>query len=142
MLLVGAPERFCPVEETALVKTHQSPLSGPPPVEVPLNAPPIVRVIAQVRFPLIASIEKQEFIAQFQEAIRRDYPVLRQEQSRSLVLSSEGGWTNARQHHGASTRRLRTGGSPWHQTSSHLRPGATAAGKTSSTASKSSSWSW
>lgn len=91
MFLVGAPERSCAVEETTLVKTHESPLSGPPPVEIPLTTSPIVHVIAQVRFPLITSIEKREFIARFQESIRRDYPVLRPEQSRGLVLSSEGG---------------------------------------------------
>ena len=39
-----------------------TPLTGPPPPEVPLTDPPLVRVIAQVRFPLIASVEKRDFI--------------------------------------------------------------------------------
>lgn len=72
------------------MNTPQTPLSGPPPAEVPLATPPLVRVIAQVRFPVIASVEKREFIAPFQEAIRSDYPVLRPEQSRSVVLGPDG----------------------------------------------------
>ena len=67
-----------------------TPLTGPPPLEVPLTDPPLVRVIAQVRFPLIASLEKREFIASFQEAIREFYPVLRPEEGRSVVLGSQG----------------------------------------------------
>lgn len=55
------------------------PLTGPPPAEVPLSRSPLVRVIAQVRFPLIMSIENPEFIAGFQEAIRPQYPILRSE---------------------------------------------------------------
>ena len=50
----------------------------------------MVRVIAQVRYPLIASIEKQDFIAAFQEAVRENYPVLRSEQGNSVVLGPQG----------------------------------------------------
>ncbi len=67
-----------------------TPLTGPPPVEVPLATPPLVRVIAQVRFPVIASIEKSEFIAPFQEALRATYPVLRPEISQHLLLGPGG----------------------------------------------------
>lgn len=65
-------------------------MAGPPPTEVPLTDPPLVRVIAQVRFPLIASLEKREFIAPFQEAIRGSYPVLRPEESRGVVFGPQG----------------------------------------------------
>lgn len=65
------------------------PLTGPPPTEVPLTESPLIRVIAQVRFPLIASIEKQEFIAPFQEAIRKQYPVLRPELSHLITLEGQ-----------------------------------------------------
>jgi|GEM_PF-196656 len=78
------------MEEELPVTTTEMPLTGPPPSEVPLPEPPLVRVIAQVRFPLIASVEKREFIAPFQEAIRKDYPALRPEQSRSVVLGPQG----------------------------------------------------
>ncbi len=67
-----------------------NPLTGPPPVEVPLATPPLVRVIAQVRFPVITSIEKSEFIAPFQEALRATYPVLRPETSQHLLLGPGG----------------------------------------------------
>jgi uncharacterized protein (TIGR04255 family) len=47
-------------------------------------------VIAQVRFSPIFAIQKPEFMAGFQEAIRSDYPVLRQEQAQGLPLRSGG----------------------------------------------------
>jgi uncharacterized protein (TIGR04255 family) len=56
-----------------------NPLTGPPPREVPLPAAPLVRVIAQVRFPMVFSVEKMDFVAPFQEAIRAEYPIVRQE---------------------------------------------------------------
>lgn len=70
--------------------TGESPLSGPPPEEVPLANPPLVRVLAQVRFPLIASVEQRDFIAPFQEAVRKQYPVLRQEQRHELTFGPDG----------------------------------------------------
>lgn len=76
--------------ETPAPSTNETPLTGPPPAEVPLSDAPLVRVIAQVRFPLVASVEKRDFIAPFQEAIRAEYPVLRPEQSRSVVLGHQG----------------------------------------------------
>ena len=78
------------MEETPAVTANQRPLTGPPPADVPLSNAPLVRVIAQVRFPLVASVEKRDFIAPFQEAIRSEYPVLRPEQSRSVVLGQQG----------------------------------------------------
>ena len=49
------------------------PLTGPSAPEIPLPDAPLVRVIAQVRFPMIASIQKPAFIGAFQEAIRDRY---------------------------------------------------------------------
>lgn len=72
------------------VSNSQSPLEGVPPAEVPLANAPLVRVVAQVRFPLIASLEKRDFMGSFQEAIRDTYPILRPEQSRSVVFGPEG----------------------------------------------------
>jgi uncharacterized protein (TIGR04255 family) len=68
----------------------QNPLSAPLPAEVPLPEAPLVRVIGQVRFPPVLSLEKREFIASFQEAIRATYPVLRPEQAQSIVLGPQG----------------------------------------------------
>ena len=66
------------------------PLVSPPPAEVPLANAPLVRVIAQVRFPLVVAVEQREFIAPFQEAVRARYPVLRQEQTQGVLLSPAG----------------------------------------------------
>lgn len=62
------------------------PLVAPPPAEVPLKDAPLVRVIAQLRFPEILSVEQRDFVAPFQEAIRTKYPVLRQEQAQNFVV--------------------------------------------------------
>jgi uncharacterized protein (TIGR04255 family) len=62
------------------------PLEAPPPVEVPLEDAPLVRVIAQLRFPEVLSVEQRDFVAPFQEAIRSKYPVLRQEQTQGIWL--------------------------------------------------------
>ena len=62
------------------------PFEAPPPAEVPLNDPPLVRVIAQLRFPEILSVERRDFVAPFQEAIRTTYPILRQEQAQGFLV--------------------------------------------------------
>lgn len=67
-----------------------NPLTGPPPTEVPLPRAPLVRVLAQVRFPVIVSVEQESFIASFQEAIRTEYGVMRPTPSQSLVLRHDG----------------------------------------------------
>jgi uncharacterized protein (TIGR04255 family) len=72
------------------MKTEDNPLIKTPPEEVPLANAPLVCVLAQVRFPLIASIEKRDFIAPFQEDIRETYPVLRPEQVRGVIITPQG----------------------------------------------------
>lgn len=67
-----------------------TPLKGSPPPEIPLENAPLVRVIAQVRYPLIASVENRSFIGSFQEGIRHDYPALRPEESRNVVFGPKG----------------------------------------------------
>ena len=66
------------------------PLVAPPPDELPLTDAPLVRVIAQVRFPDILSIESPAFVAPFQEALRADYPVLRQERVQGASFGPDG----------------------------------------------------
>lgn len=66
------------------------PLVSQIPAEIPLPNAPLVRVIAQVRFPLVIAIQQREFVAPFQEAIRKRYPVLREEQVQGLVLAPAG----------------------------------------------------
>lgn len=66
------------------------PLVAPPPADLPLPNAPLVRVIAQVRFPMVVAIEQREFIAPFQEAVRAKYAVLRQEQTQSILFGPAG----------------------------------------------------
>lgn len=66
-----------------------NPLTSAPPEEVQLRDAPLVRVIAQVRFPLILSIEKADFVAPFQEAIRGIYPILRQEVAQGILVGAQ-----------------------------------------------------
>jgi uncharacterized protein (TIGR04255 family) len=68
----------------------EDPLASPIAAEVALKDAPLVRVIAQLRFPEILSIEQRDFVAPFQEAIRKTYSVLRQEQTQSVLLGAHG----------------------------------------------------
>lgn len=68
----------------------EDPLVAPPPPEIPLKDAPLVRVIAQVRFPEILSIEQRDFVAPFQEGVRTEYPVLRAEQTQGVMLGAAG----------------------------------------------------
>lgn len=52
---------------------QHDPLTGPIASEIPLPDAPLVRVIAQVKFPPVMAILQPEFIASFQEAIRTTY---------------------------------------------------------------------
>lgn len=72
------------------MNTTVDPFVAPLPAEVPLKDAPLVRVIAQIRFPEILLVEQRDFVAPFQEAIRRTYPVLRQEQTQGILLGPGG----------------------------------------------------
>jgi uncharacterized protein (TIGR04255 family) len=64
---------------------------GPPVAEVPLAKAPLVNVIAQVRFPPVMKIETDAgFVATFQEAIRKDYPILRPERQLGVMVGPGG----------------------------------------------------
>ncbi|MBD1813808.1 TIGR04255 family protein [Microcoleus sp. FACHB-45] len=69
---------------------NYNPLTAQPPEEVPLKDAPLIRVIAQVRFPPILSIEKKDFVGSFQEAIREKYPILQPEQTQTFVFGPQG----------------------------------------------------
>lgn len=72
------------------MNSQYDPLSAVLPAEVPLPRAPLVRVVAQIRFPSVLSIEKRDFVAPFQEAIRARYPNLRAEQTRGVLLGPQG----------------------------------------------------
>ncbi|MEA5488516.1 MULTISPECIES: TIGR04255 family protein [Pseudanabaena] len=67
-----------------------NPFTAPPPEEVPLKDAPLIRVIAQVRFPPILSIEKRDFVGAFQESIRDNYPILQPEQTKGFAFDDQG----------------------------------------------------
>jgi uncharacterized protein (TIGR04255 family) len=67
-----------------------NPLIATPPPEVPLTDAPLVRAIAQVRFPPILSIEQQAFVGSFQETIRAEYPILEPVKTQSLIVNADG----------------------------------------------------
>ncbi len=80
----------CPIGYGDDMAEIRDPVTLAPIEEIVLSTAPLIRVIAQVRFPLVVAIEQRDFIAPFQEAIRADYPQLRQEQTQALVLGPGG----------------------------------------------------
>jgi uncharacterized protein (TIGR04255 family) len=72
------------------VSIVEDPFVDPIPPEVPLVNAPLVRVIAQLRFPEVLSVEQRDFVAPFQESIRSTYPILRQEQTPGIMLGPSG----------------------------------------------------
>lgn len=63
---------------------------GEPVAEIPLPSAPLVAVVAQIRFPPIVSIAREDFIGAFQERIRENYPVLRKERQVNVILTPDG----------------------------------------------------
>ena len=76
--------------ESPVVKC-QNPFVGPPPPEVHLPRSPLVNVLCQMRFPVVASLEQKDFIAPFQEAIRHQYPTLVRDQGIELSFTPQSG---------------------------------------------------
>ncbi len=62
------------------------PLTNAIPTEVPLPNAPLERVIAQVRFPPILSVNKAEAVADFQEMLRAIYPHLQRDNIRNIEI--------------------------------------------------------
>lgn len=70
--------------------TLTMPLAGPFPSEILLPQAPLVRVLAQIKFPTILSIGTNDSeVAAFQEKIRSVYPILEREQVFQLVMVSQ-----------------------------------------------------
>lgn len=63
---------------------------GGPIEEIPLSAAPLIAVVAQIRFPQITSITREGYIGDFQELIRKHYPVLRKENGVNFILTPDG----------------------------------------------------
>ena len=63
---------------------------GPAVPSVPLPRSPLSFVVAQVRFPMVASISKEDFIGPFQERIRSTYSDLRREKEMQVLVGPGG----------------------------------------------------
>ncbi len=68
--------------------SSENPFVGPVPETVHLPDTPLTVVLAQIRFPEILSIAKTEFIADFQESIRADYPLHHSDQEHIFELNN------------------------------------------------------
>ena len=68
----------------------EDPFFGPVPQTVPLPQTPLTSVLVQVRFPEVLSIAKAEFIADFQERIRAEYPLHLKDQNPILEVIGDG----------------------------------------------------
>jgi uncharacterized protein (TIGR04255 family) len=80
------------------------PLGGPPPAEISLLRAPLVRVLAQVRFPGILKIENKDVVASFQEQIRRDYPLFEQQPTQRVEVQVGPGGPTVKQVAGTNWR--------------------------------------
>ncbi len=66
------------------------PMTAPEPVEVALAQAPLIRVVAQVRFPTSLAVEQHDTAALFQKTIQDAYPVLRQDQTQGIAIDNAG----------------------------------------------------
>jgi uncharacterized protein (TIGR04255 family) len=73
------------------------PLGGPPPPEISLPRAPLVRVLAQVRFPGILKIDNKDVVSAFQEEIRRDYPLFEQQTNQQIEVQVGPGGPTVKQ---------------------------------------------
>jgi uncharacterized protein (TIGR04255 family) len=63
---------------------------GPAIRSIPLPNSPLSFVVAQIRFPVVASIADQAFIGPFQERIRSTYADLRREEEQQVTIGPAG----------------------------------------------------
>lgn len=56
--------------------------------ELPLSPAPLVRVLAQLRFPAVMSLARADFVAPFQQALRQIYPILRVEKAPNVIIGN------------------------------------------------------
>ncbi len=69
------------------MQSEPRPLAAASPIEVHLPRTPLVKVIAQVRFPPILTIRNPDSVAVFQEALRDTYPNLSEDRVQNVDLT-------------------------------------------------------
>ncbi len=67
-----------------------NPLRTATPEEIHLDNAPLLRVIGQIRFPLVESINDGKFIGPFQEDVKGMFPILRKDGVNELRLTPSG----------------------------------------------------
>ncbi len=77
-------------ERRAAMNQINDPLADEAPEEVPLPNAPLVRVVAQVRYSTVLKIKKEDFISDFQDKLRVEYPTLKNEQTSSILMGPGG----------------------------------------------------
>ena len=71
------------------MRAEPRPSAAASPPEVPLPRTPLVRVIAQIRFPPILTIRNPDSVAVFQEALRGTYPNLSEDRAQNVDLTGQ-----------------------------------------------------
>lgn len=69
--------------------SNENPFLGPVPPTISLPQTPLTGVVVQIKFPEVLSISKPEFVADFQELVRADYPLHNLESVRAFDLMNE-----------------------------------------------------
>lgn len=72
------------------MEKSMNPLRTEAPKEIPLDNAPLIRVIGQIRFPLVESINDGKPIAPFQEEVKGSFPVLRKDVLPGLIVTPAG----------------------------------------------------
>ena len=70
--------------------TQTDPFTGKAPDRIPLPNAPLTGVLAQARFEEVFSISKKEYVAEFQDRIRKDYPIHQEDKNQVLAVSDTG----------------------------------------------------
>lgn len=70
--------------------TSGGPFGDEPVQEVHLPRAPLVRALSQIRFPTILSLLSEDGVAPVQEALKAEYPVLRQEHTMGVLITPDG----------------------------------------------------
>ena len=70
--------------------SDENPFEGKVPQTVPLPNTPLSGVLMQIRFPEVLSIAKVDYVAEFQELIRSQYPLSHQDQNLVLQVGADG----------------------------------------------------
>jgi uncharacterized protein (TIGR04255 family) len=70
--------------------TTDRPFVGPPVETIPLNPPPLERVLAQVRFSPVLAVAEEALAGQVQQRLHEEYPFVRGDVEIAIAFGAEG----------------------------------------------------